>query len=350
MYKKSNTFYGLQATRDAIRKEGYVILVEGYMDFIKLYQANILPVVSVSGTAFSSSHGAAIKKITNKVILLYDGDSAGVNAALRAGWVLLKSDLIPSVVQPPENLDPDDWVTKNGKDELMSHVNDPMTYVDFHIASHKAKELMGVERQDYIVNLSKEIKEIKDGFVRNDMIKILSQKLSIYEKDLIRSINTQRVNPVVKTKVDVENTRKVFELGRVEKAQIELLKLLVDDSVETRKYTYENISIGLFKTPILNKLAQIILENNLEVETSSLTEYFQDKDERSYITKILFNKDKNSSYEEIVSDCLKILKSEPIKEKISSLRVIIREKELNGHDPTEELNEINKLQLELNAL
>ena len=78
---------------------------------------------------FSSSHGAAIKKITNKVILLYDGDSAGVNAALRAGWVLLKSDLIPSVVQPPENLDPDDWVTKNGKDELMSYVSNPMTYV-----------------------------------------------------------------------------------------------------------------------------------------------------------------------------------------------------------------------------
>ena len=74
------------------------------MDFIKLYQANILPVVSVSGTAFSSSHGAAIKKITNKVILLYDGDSAGVNAAIRAGWVLLKSDLIPSVVQPQKIL------------------------------------------------------------------------------------------------------------------------------------------------------------------------------------------------------------------------------------------------------
>ena len=225
-----------------------------------------------------------------------------------------------------------------------------MTYVDFHIASHKGNELMGVERQDYIVNLSKEIKEIKDGFVRNDMIKILSQKLSIDEKDLIRSINTQRVNPVIKTKVDVENTRKVFELGRVEKAQIELLKLLLDDSAKTRRYVYENISIGLFKTPILNKLAQIILENNLEVEISSLIEYFQDKDERSYITKILFNKDKNSSYEEIVSDCLKILKSEPIKEKISSLRVIIREKELNGHDPTEELNKINKLQLELNAI
>ena len=69
------------------------------------------------------------------------------------------------------------------------------------------------------------------------MIKIPSQKLSIDEKDLIRSINTQRVNPVLKTKANVDKTRNVFELGRVEKAQIELLKLLLDDSVETRRYT-----------------------------------------------------------------------------------------------------------------
>ncbi len=350
LYKKSNTFYGLQATRDAIRKEGYVVLVEGYMDFIKLYQANIFPVVSVSGTAFSSSHAAAIKKLANKVILLYDGDSAGVNAALRAGWVLLKSDLIPSVVQPPENLDPDDWVTENGQDEVMSQINNPTTYIDFHIASFEGDKLLGVERQDYMVNLSKEIKEIKDGFIRSDMIKIFSQKLSIDEKDLIRSINTQRINRIAKTNFDIKNKGRIFELGRVEKAQIELLKLLLDDSTKIRRYTYENISIGLFQTPVLNKLAKIIFENKFEVEISSLIEYFQDKDERSFITKILFDQDKNSSHEEIVSDCMKILKSEPLKEEILSLRLIIRDKELNGQDPTKELNKINKIQLELNAL
>ena len=69
IYKKSNVFYGLQATRDAIRKEGYVVLVEGYMDFLKLYQSSIHPVVSISGTAFTSRHAAFISKITKKVVL-----------------------------------------------------------------------------------------------------------------------------------------------------------------------------------------------------------------------------------------------------------------------------------------
>jgi len=350
LYKKSDTFYGLQASRDAIRKEGYVVLVEGYMDFLKLYQSNIFPVVSVSGTAFSPMHAAAIKKITNKVILLYDGDNAGINAAVRAGWVLLKSGLIPLVIMPPDALDPDDWITKVGVNEIVSQIDKPMTYIDFHFESHNGVKLSGIERQEYIVNLARKIKSIDDGVIRNDLIKIISQKLSIDEQDFVRSVNTQRINISQSTEYNSQNEKNIFQSDRIEKAQIEILRLLTSDDIKIRQYVYDNISLNLFSNPVFKKLAQIIIKQNLEVESSSLIEYFHDKNERNYITKILFNKDQSSSYEEIVYDCLKILKSDPIKEKISSLRIMIREKELNGQDPTEELNKINKLQLELNEL
>ena len=350
LYKKSDTFYGLQASRDAIRKEGYVVLVEGYMDFLKLYQSNIFPVVSVSGTAFSPMHAAAIKKITNKVILLYDGDNAGINAAVRAGWVLLKSGLIPLVIMPPDALDPDDWITKVGENEIVSQIDNPMTYIDFHFESHNGVKLSGIERQEYIVNLARKIKEIDDGVIRNDLIKIISQKLSIDEQDFVRSVNTQRINISQGTEQNSKNEKNIFQSDRTEKAQIEILRLLTSDDIKIRQYVYDNISLNLFSIPVFKKLAQIIIKQNLDVESSSLIEYFHDKNERNYITKILFNKDQSSSYEEIVSDCLKILKSDPIKEQISSLRIMIREKELNGQDPTEELNKINKLQLELNEL
>ena len=112
-------FYGLQASQDAIRKEGYAVLVEGYMDFLKLYQASIHPVVAVSGTAFTVSHTMALSRITTKVVLLYDGDEAGGNAAIKAGWVLLKAGLEPSIVRPPEGQDPDDWVGDVGKKVLI---------------------------------------------------------------------------------------------------------------------------------------------------------------------------------------------------------------------------------------
>ena len=349
LYKKSNVFYGLQATRDAIRKEGYVVLVEGYMDFLKLYQSTIHPVLSVSGTAFTSRHANSISKVTNRVILLYDGDDAGGNAAIRAGWVLLRSGLIPSIVRPPNGLDPDDWIDRSGKSEVMSEIESPKDYIDFHIELSRGDKLTGTDRQQYIINIAKEIKGIEDGVIRNDLLKIISEKLAVEEHDLIRTINTQRVNVENYQEEDLLEEKIVFT-SQVEKAQIELLQLLISDDIDLRRNVLEQLNLDLFTTPLLNRFAKILFDENLEVESSTIIEYFQDKNERDSITQILFTKDQNSLSEEIVSDCIKILKSEPIKDEISALRLKIREKESMGEDPTEELNAITKLRLELNEL
>ena len=349
LYKKSNVFYGLQATRDAIRKEGYVVLVEGYMDFLKLYQSTIHPVLSVSGTAFTSRHANSISKVTNRVILLYDGDDAGGNAAIRAGWVLLRSGLIPSIVRPPNGLDPDDWIDRSGKSEVMSEIESPKDYIDFHIELSRGDKLTGTDRQQYIINIAKEIKGIEDGVIRNDLLKIISEKLAVEEHDLIRTINTQRVNVENYQEEDLLEEKIVFT-SQVEKAQIELLQLLISDDIDLRRNVLEQLNLDLFTTPLLNRFAKILFDENLEVESSTIIEYFQDKNERDSITQILFTKDQNSLSEEIVSDCIKILKSEPIKDEISALRLKIREKESMGEDLTEELNAITKLRLELNEL
>ena len=349
LYKKSNVFYGLHATRDAIRKEGYVVLVEGYMDFLKLYQSTIYPVLSVSGTAFTSKHANSISKVTNRVILLYDGDEAGGNAAIRAGWALLRSGLIPSVVRPPKGLDPDDWIDRSGKSEILSEIQSPMDYIDFHIELTRGDKLTGTDRQQYIINIAREIKGIEDGVIRNDLLKIISEKLGIEEHDLIRTINTQRVNVENYQEEDLIEEKIVFT-SQVEKAQIELLQLLISDDIDLRRSVLDQVNIDLFTTPLLNRLAKILFDENLEVESSTIIEYFQDKNERDSITQILFTKDQNSLSEEIVSDCIKILKSEPIKDEISALRLKIREKESMGEDPAEELKVITKLRLELNEL
>tara|TARA_Y100001934_G_scaffold283076_1_gene400369 strand:- start:7067 stop:8815 length:1749 start_codon:yes stop_codon:yes gene_type:complete len=350
LYKKSNIFYGLQATRDAIRKEGYVILVEGYMDFLKLYQSNIFPVVSVSGTAFSKQHANFLGKMAKKVVLLYDGDSAGGSAAIRAGWVLLKSALIPSIVKPPKQLDPDDWITKKGSSEVLTHIENPMSYIDFHLQFNNSVKLSGTDRQQYIIGLAKEIKNIEDGVIRNDLVKILSEKLSIDEKDFIRLINTQKINLEQNPNDNSEKNQSFPFTSRIDKAQIELIRILSNTDINLRKHMLKDVNLELFSNPLLNKLAKILIDEKLEVESSSIIEYFQDKNERDSIAQILFTKERVNSSEEIVSDCIKILKSEPIKEKISALRIKIREKELDGEDANDELIAITKLRIELNDL
>ena len=350
LYKKSNVFYGLQATRDSIRKEGFVILVEGYMDFLKLYQASIHPVVSVSGTAFTLKHASSLSRITQKVILLYDGDEAGGTATERAGWVLLRSGLIPSVVRPPKGTDPDDWVSNVGSKAVMSTIKEPLDYIDFHIDFHQGADLSGPERQKYIISLAGEIKNIDDGVIRNDLIKAISEKLNVNEKDLIRIVNTQRVNPEYKANTNTDLDERIIFNNQVEKAQIELLKLLANNNNEIRHYVLEHVTIGLIKAPLLKKLADILFDKNLNVESSAIIEYFQDKNERDSVAQILFAEDESISFEEIVSDCLKILKSEPLKEKIFTLRGQIREKESKGENILEELSAITKLREELNDL
>ena len=350
LYKKSDVFYGLQASRDAIRKTGFAVLVEGYMDFLQLYQAGIHPLVAVSGTAFTQRHALALSRITQKVVLLYDGDNAGGNAAIRAGWVLLKAGLEPTIVRPPGDQDPDDWVRAVGRNDVLSAIESPTSFLDFHLEFHSGKSLEGAERRQYILDLMREIRSIQDGIVRNDLVRILSEKLMVDEHDLVRVMKSQRVNPVQYTDQTDQGDEIPKFTSTADRAQIELLQLLALEEQSTRQYVQENISLALFTTPLLKKVAGFLLDEKLSVESSAIIEYFQDKHERDSVAQILFAETQNIPPEQIVSDCLKILKSMPLKERIQSLRVQIREKESNGDDPQKELDEVIKLQQELNDI
>ena len=136
LYKKSEIFYGLDITRDAIRKKESAILVEGYTDLIQLYQAGIKNVVAVSGTAFTNKHVNQIRRFTSNVYLCYDGDLAGINAAKKAGYALLKGGLDSRVIVIPDGLDPDDWINRDGKNTFESNgIDKSLELLKFHLIS-----------------------------------------------------------------------------------------------------------------------------------------------------------------------------------------------------------------------
>jgi len=349
LYKKGNVFYGIHSTSGTIRRDGYAVLVEGYMDFLKLYQQGIKSVLALSGTAFTKKHAIVLSRITSKVVLLYDGDQAGANAAIRAGWILIKSGLEPSIVQPPKGMDPDIWIDSESTKIILSKIESPKDYINFNLDLNKSSNLKGIDKKKYIIYLAKEIKNIEDGIIRNDIIRIVSAKLKIDEKDFIRVMKTQNVIQHYNDQNIIPESSISFT-GKIEKAQIELLNLLASNIGSTRDYVIEHVSLELFTTPLLKKLAEYLMNKNLSLESSSIIEYFEDKNERSFVTKILFNQKQSDVSEEIVSDCIKILKSEPLKQKINDLRIQIREKELKGEDPMKELNVIGNLRKELNDL
>jgi len=153
--------------------------------------------------------------------------------------------------------------------------------------------------------------------------------------------------------VKIEDNKSINKLNfnsRIDKAQIELLKLLCNNNNSIRDYVIEKISLDYFSTPFLKNIAGCLLDEKLEFDFSVIIEKFENKEERDLVTKILFMDSTDIPPEEIVSDCLKILISAPIKEKIKILRMKIREKESNGKYPRNEISKLEKYRQRLNDI
>jgi DNA primase len=109
IYRKSSLLYGLYQALPVLRSEGRVLVVEGYMDLIGLWQKGVRGVVATCGTSLTESHARTLKRLSENVILFYDGDVAGKKAAVRSGGPLYAAGVSPKALFPPKGMDPDDW-------------------------------------------------------------------------------------------------------------------------------------------------------------------------------------------------------------------------------------------------
>ena len=346
IYQKSNILYGLHKTRDSIRKAGYAVLVEGYMDFLQLYQAGIKTVVAISGTSLTMNHAKALSRLTNKIILLYDGDSAGGSATIRAGFIIYKAGMESYVIRPPEGMDPDDWILNNGKIEIEGQIENPVNFIDYHIDFHNADKLKGVDKRDYLKDILSNINSIEDVIIKNEFVKDLSEKLNIDEVDLLDIINKIN-NPSSKNKND-NNENEISFNSNTDIAELEILSVLINSNIENRKEIINQLSIDLFNNTFIRKIIKIIFSNNIS-NISELMDSLTDKKERTLLSKLLIDEKNKEITEQIVIDCIRTLKSVPIKREIKNLRAIIKQKELEGHDSIKELKEIVFLQNKLKS-
>ena len=346
IYQKSNVLYGLNVTKSAITNSNnkYIILVEGYMDLLQLYQAGIEPVVAVSGTSLTKNHATIIARYNKPVVILYDGDSAGGNAAIRAGFVLLQAGVEVYVVRPPGELDPDDWLLKEGREVLKDNIEAPTDFMEFHINYSNAKTLKGVQKSNYLHNVIGEIKNINDAIIKNELIKDLSEKLREKESDLIEILNQKRSYKKSETTV-VKNSVFNFKT-KLHRAELELIKILLNSSFDKRKKLISNLGIDLFSHELLSKIMSKILTDE-SIENSKIIDYFSEKSERDFISGLLMEEKEIQNPDQIVKDCLSTIQSAPLKTRIDDLRFVIQQKEKSGADTSKELKEVMELQKKL---
>jgi hypothetical protein len=237
--------------------------------------------------------------------------------------------------------------SSNKLDDIKSAIDNPITFLDFHMEFHNAIELKGIELRDYLHEFLSNINQISDVIIKNEFIKNISEKFDINEIELIDILNSKKIYN--KNEVANKNENNIKFTSKIHRAELELTKIIMHADLQSRKNLKKIISLDLITHEFLSRIVSKLYSDQ-QFETSKLIENFPDKIERELISKLLIDDKINESTEQIVIDCLRTLKSVPIKNKITNLRDIIKKKESAGENSNKELKDIMILQNELNQI
>jgi DNA primase len=190
IYHKERELYGIFQAKKAIVKEDRVFMVEGYTDVIAMHQAGIENVVANSGTALSVYQIKMLRRFTNNITLLYDGDEAGIHAAMRGTDMLLQEGMNVKVLLLPDGDDPDSFARKHSTDELKRYIEEnQQDFIGFK--THLTVEGVSdpVKRSEAISGIVKSISVIPDAILRSTYLSDLASRLGLKEQTLISSMN-----------------------------------------------------------------------------------------------------------------------------------------------------------------
>ena len=341
LFQKSKVFYGSYQTMPEIRKQNYVLLVEGQTDFLRLYEKGFTNVLATSGTAFSSKHAAALNKYTNRVILTYDSDNAGINAAIRTGYILMQNGFEVRVVDLQDGLDPDDFFKSPTNDtaSFKKLIKDAVHPINYIIHKKNILEKGASERSNFLNECIKEIKIIKDVIIRNDLIKRLSNELSVTESEILSRFNSIQIKKTVNSKsVEHENTSIEHFSSKAEKAQLEILKLIIQNPELSK-----NIPSTLFNNKLFYNIMKSIKDHiGKYSNVAQLLEFIgSSPEERNLVALLAVDKIETENEKIILEDCIQALEREQIKKQVLDLRNEIKLIEESGKLAPETL--VNKL-------
>lgn len=194
IYHKSNVLYGLNQSKQAISRNNLCLLVEGYMDVIALHQAGIENVVSSSGTSLTTEQIKLIKRLTENVTILFDGDAAGIKASFRSIDMLLSEGMNIRVLLFPDGDDPDSFSRKHPQEFVENYIkNEATDFIDFK-AEILLKEAGGdpIKKAEAIRDIVKSVAFVTNALKREVYLKEVSSKFGLSEQSLFNELGLQK--------------------------------------------------------------------------------------------------------------------------------------------------------------
>ncbi|MBQ9792899.1 MAG: DNA primase [Clostridia bacterium] len=292
IFDKSKTIYNIHSLKQ-LRKEqniDYIIICEGTIDVIAMYKAGFKNTVACMGTAITSFHARELKKYADKIILCLDGDEAGQNATYKAIDVLGEQGLEVKVVCLKENLDPDEFLKKYGKQELINSLNNAEDAIEYKLSSLSKKFNLNdsFQKNKYIANALDIISNLDSNSQKEIYLKFLSKKVNIsidvLRRDLFGS-TYKTSSQAIKEELAQEDKFVVRQDGH-----LKALKFIVASIIHKQPYAIDAVHKNLkFKNSNYQNLYDFVVNSynqNKPYTISSLFDVF-DVDNNADIKEII---------------------------------------------------------------
>lgn len=343
VYKKGYQLYGLNLSKEGIRKNDKILLVEGYTDVMRLYQSGFDYAVSTSGTALTDNQAAVLSRYSKNVILLYDGDSAGFNAALRGVDILFRAGIHVNIAPLPGGTDPDSFLLDKGKKNMDEYINSADSFVDFRLKHLKAagENQSPIAKAEAAKSLINTVLQIKEPIEKNFAVKEIAEKLGVDENLLRRQIREKFI------KAKDENVSK--QMIHADEAEDLLLFLFLENaqkwsSVIFRYIKYENIKSNKILVQLYNDFEQ----NKINNEYKIIRKFSHDPETASYLSGLMARReDKSTDRSKLCFDAIVDIKKRNLEKMIGEYREKIRRAQQNNKNVSVLRDKFVKLRMKL---
>jgi len=332
LYSKSNTLYCLDMAKEFGRRQGYFIIVEGYLDAIACHQYGVRNAVATLGTALTEGHLRLMRRFSDKLVLIFDPDPAGVKASLRGSDLFMTSGMKVNVVSLPDGDDPDTFLQKHGHDAFAACLRKSVKFMDFVLGQvlksgslasiddkvQKAEEMLGF------------IAKIPSGIERDHYIRKTAEALDLNETVLRQEIPTH-TRRAASASGGAKGSVPVPAWGHRPKAEEILIHLMLKDD-EIARSLKEQIQPQDFTDPLFQRVVQRILDALEKTGRLDMGTLIQDGDEEinSLISHYSVLEMNYHDPHKHCQDCVDIIKQQNHARKMKALITAIKNAEALG--------------------
>lgn len=325
IFKKGHCLYNYHRAKEVARQQGFIIIMEGFMDVIRAYTIGYKNAIALMGTSLTNEQATLIKKLSWNVYLCLDGDNPGKKATLAVGEYLEKIGITPKVIPLSNDDDPDTYILKNGKEAFDRLVSSAINFTDYKLEVLK----LGVnfnsdlELTNYINKVLKQVSSINDDIRREIILKKLAFETNIsyntLEKRLSEYISSEEKIQIIEKKEEPRKTK-------IEKATFGLIYAMITNKNAIYKYNQQNIFLYDQTSRYLASEISYYYKKYGYISIADFYTYLQDKKELlDLYDKVISSSTIDSVKDSIIDDYILVIKQYNKKQEIKRLEKMIKE-------------------------